>query len=87
MPTPEIHRPYPTYGRIDPDIQRQVDEMEPMSLGQRVAMENTIQARRDREKPPAVPTVTPVWPCPFPDCREQGLHHHDDTATVPVEGV
>lgn len=37
----------PTYGRIDMDIQRAVDEIGPKSLGQRVAMENTLQARRD----------------------------------------
>lgn len=37
----------PTYGRIDPDIQEMVDEMNPPTLGSRVAMENTLQARRD----------------------------------------
>lgn len=37
----------PTYGRIDPDIQALVDEMNPRTLGSRVAMENTLQARRD----------------------------------------
>lgn len=37
----------PTHGRIDKDIQDQVDEMEPRSLGARVAMENTLQERRD----------------------------------------
>jgi hypothetical protein len=37
----------PTYGRIDPDIQRAVDEAQPRTLGERVAMENTLQARRD----------------------------------------
>jgi hypothetical protein len=38
----------PTWGRIDRDIQQLVDEMEPESLGQRVAMENTLQERRNR---------------------------------------
>jgi hypothetical protein len=37
----------PTHGRIDPDIQRYVEEMEPRNLGQRVAIENTLQRRRD----------------------------------------
>lgn len=39
-----------THGRIDADIQRGVDEMNPASLGQRVAMENTLQERRDQER-------------------------------------
>lgn len=38
----------PTYGRIDKDIQDQVEGMNPRSLGQRVAMENTIQNKRNR---------------------------------------
>lgn len=38
----------PTYGRIDRDIQQLVDEMHPRSLGSRVAMENTLQQRRDQ---------------------------------------
>lgn len=37
-----------TYGRIDRDIQEQVDAMQPESIAQRVAIENTLQARRDR---------------------------------------
>lgn len=40
----------PTHGRIDRDIQEQVDAMHPRSLGSRVAMENTLQERRDRAK-------------------------------------
>lgn len=39
--------PDPTHGRIDRDIQQAVDELNPTSLGQRVAMENTAQTRRD----------------------------------------
>lgn len=38
----------PTHGRIDRDIQEAVDAWGPKSLGQRVAIENTMQARRDR---------------------------------------
>lgn len=36
----------PTHGRIDPDIQRMVDEWGPKSVGVRVALENTAQTRR-----------------------------------------
>lgn len=38
----------PTHGRIDRDIQAAVHAMGPDSLGQRVALENTLQAKRDR---------------------------------------
>lgn len=38
----------PTHGRIDKDIQDQVAGMNPSSLGQKVAMENTIQNKRNR---------------------------------------
>lgn len=41
----------PTYGRIDRDIQEAVDAMEPSGIGPRVAMENTLQARRDSGSP------------------------------------
>jgi hypothetical protein len=38
----------PTHGRIDRDIQEYVDEVfQPIDVGQRVALENTLQARRD----------------------------------------
>jgi hypothetical protein len=37
----------PTHGRIDKDIQEKVEDMNPTSLGQRVAMENTLQNRRN----------------------------------------
>lgn len=37
----------PTHGRIDRDIQQTVDEMNPPTLGSRVAMENTLQERRN----------------------------------------
>lgn len=49
----------PTHGRIDRDIQDQVDEMNPTSLGQRVAIENTIQDRRDQTSQPATRTSQP----------------------------
>lgn len=39
----------PTHGRIDLDIQQQVEEMKPDSLGQRVAMENNFQTTRDKK--------------------------------------
>lgn len=39
----------PTYGRIDRDIQERVDAMGSTTLGTRVAIENTLQNRRDRE--------------------------------------
>lgn len=38
----------PTHGQIDGDIQKYVAGMEPSSLGQRVAVERTLQSRRDR---------------------------------------
>lgn len=38
----------PTHGRIDFDLQDRVDEMKPSSLGQRVALESTLQGIRDR---------------------------------------
>lgn len=37
----------PTYGRIDPDIQQAVEDLNPPGIGERVAWENTLQARRD----------------------------------------
>lgn len=37
----------PTHGRIDRDIQELVDELNPPNIGSRVAMENTLQHRRD----------------------------------------
>lgn len=37
----------PTHGRIDRDIQEDVDSLGPMTTAQRVAMENTLQYRRD----------------------------------------
>lgn len=40
----------PTHGRIEKDIQDQVEEMRPYTLGQRVALENTLQSMRDRER-------------------------------------
>ncbi len=40
----------PTYGRIDFDIQDYVEEMEPKNLAQRVALENTLQDRRNYMK-------------------------------------
>src|SRR4051812_42247440 len=42
-----VSAPDPTHGRIDADIQATVEEMQPPTLGQRVAMENTLQHRRD----------------------------------------
>ncbi|MFT4281205.1 hypothetical protein [Microbacterium sp.] len=51
----------PTHGRIDKDIQERVDEMKPTSLGQRVAMEATLQERRDREvASPEVAVLSPA---------------------------
>lgn len=57
--SPAAHRPEhrpkpepttdPTHGRIDTDVQEQVNDMEPKSVGQRVAMENTIQDKRDNK--------------------------------------
>lgn len=37
----------PTYGKIDRDIQWSVDDMRPVSLGQRVALEDTLQNKRN----------------------------------------
>jgi hypothetical protein len=49
VPSPDPMRRDPTYGRIASDIQEWVErEWKPSSLGQRVALENTIQAHRDR---------------------------------------
>jgi hypothetical protein len=47
---PDITEPLPdpTHGRIDPDIQAEVNEMNPRDVGQRVALENTLQEQRDR---------------------------------------
>lgn len=46
----DLMRRDPTYGQIDADIQRQAAELldDPTDLGRRVAIENTLQARRDR---------------------------------------
>lgn len=50
----------PTHGRIDKDIQEQVDEMSPTTLGQRVALEVTLQEQRDREAASSeVPILSP----------------------------
>jgi hypothetical protein len=38
----------PSHGTIDADIRAYVQAMEPSSLGQRVAIEQTLQNRRDR---------------------------------------
>jgi hypothetical protein len=71
----------PTYGRIDHDIQRAVDALAPKSIGSRVAMENTLQARRNAASP--VSAVQPDgWGegveaadhpvnCECPPCAEQ----------------
>lgn len=40
----------PTHGKIDRDIQETVDKMFPISLAQRIAMENTLQDKRDAER-------------------------------------
>ena len=40
----------PTWGRIDRDVQEYVNRMEPESIGQRVAIENTLQNKRNREQ-------------------------------------
>lgn len=50
--------PDPTHGRIDLDIQASVDELNPSTLGQRVAMENTLQERRARRRPTEEPPGT-----------------------------
>lgn len=42
----------PTYGQIDRDLQWAADDQAPRSLGQRVAIESTLQERRDRERGP-----------------------------------
>lgn len=52
----------PTHGRIDPDIQAAVDDLEPRDIGQRVALENTLQSRRDAAAP--VPDPAPPVPAP-----------------------
>lgn len=39
----------PTHGRVDKDIQEGVDALQPSTLGQRVAIEQTLQERRDAE--------------------------------------
>jgi hypothetical protein len=59
----------PSHGRIDKDIQEQVDQMRPGSLGARVAMENTLQERRNGE-----------WPCHV--CRRIGPLHAPDCLTL-----
>ena len=41
----------PTHGRIDHDIQWQVDAMKPSSMAQRTALEETLQNKRNREVP------------------------------------
>lgn len=46
----------PTYGRIDADLQRTAEKLAPRSLGERVAIENTLQARRQAESV-AAPSV------------------------------
>lgn len=47
----------PTHGRIDRDIQEYVDEMNPTGVAQRVAIENTLQSKRDRGLMPAAASV------------------------------
>jgi hypothetical protein len=60
----------PTYGRIDRDIQEAVDEWGPRDIGQRVAVENTLQARREGDAhvyditPPPSPHL-----CRYPACQ------------------
>jgi hypothetical protein len=56
----------PTHGRIDQDIQQAVEDMHPTSLGQRVALENTMQNRRDAGlvvlgQPPIPDHIRKVW--------------------------
>jgi hypothetical protein len=46
----------PTHGRIDRDIQDYVATMHPTGLGQRVAIENTLQYRRDHGHQVAAPS-------------------------------
>ena len=41
-------RPDPTHGTIDRDIQAYVNGMNPTDIGRRTALEQTIQAKRDR---------------------------------------
>lgn len=51
----EVEWSDPTYGQIDRDIQESVAEALPqVSLGTRVAIENTLQGRRDRGLPGSV---------------------------------
>jgi hypothetical protein len=52
----------PTHGRVDRDIQAAVEEMRPTSLGQRVAIENTLQDRRRRGRPLDLPAAAPARP-------------------------
>ena len=47
----------PTHGRVDRDIQEYVDRMDPKSIAQRVAIENTLQARRGNRLTPAGTTT------------------------------
>lgn len=54
----------PTHGRIAPDIQAAVDDLEPRDIGQRVALENTLQSRRDAAAPGPVPAPAPAAPDP-----------------------
>lgn len=67
MTTPHADRDHsewhdPTHGQIDRDIQEQVDAMEPTSLGQRVAIENTLQRQRDERTSPVAPAGGPGDP-------------------------
>lgn len=43
-----MRRQDPTYGLIDRDIQLRVNKMDPKDIAQRVAMETTLQDRRNR---------------------------------------
>lgn len=86
----------PTHGRIDPDIQETVNAMNPTSLGQRVAIENTLQERRSiyvRVGTGASGVVDPVpekadganaWvnrPEDYPEAPAQAHPHPDEVAT------
>ncbi|WP_454728810.1 Lsr2 family DNA-binding protein [Cellulosimicrobium protaetiae] len=60
-------KPDPTHGRLDEDIREAVEDMAPSSLGQRVAIENTLQERRDDEHQAlAVAEATAPEPSPRP---------------------
>lgn len=72
----------PSHGRIDRDIQDQVDEMNPTSLGQRVAIENTLQNRRDQTSQPATRTSQPASTARDNE-HHQWLHALD--TTIPTE--